>query len=276
MSDDYLAELKQAGIEDAEATFDTLCAFVKKTDYSKARLMRITRSLSFSESEKKTLSALIEIRMGGEPLEYITGEREFYGLDFICRKNVLIPRNDTEILVDTALEFLKDGDRLLDLCSGTGCVGISAAKNRKIHAVLADISEDAVRCSRENVEKMALEDRVTVISHNVFADSPEGMFDAVTANPPYITDAEYGTLGREVLREPSLALLGGPDGLDFYRAISRRYKRFIKDGGRLFFEVGAGQSSRVADILSGNGYSGINIKKDYNGIERVVFAVNIL
>ncbi|MBQ6051757.1 MAG: peptide chain release factor N(5)-glutamine methyltransferase [Clostridia bacterium] len=274
MLNKLLAKLKEAGIDDADTTLDVLCAYVKKTDYSSVRLSRITGSLSLTDGEKEKLDTLVSARCGGEPLEYITGEREFYGFLFKCRKNVLIPRNDTEILVDAALEFLKDGDALLDLCTGTGCVGISIAKTKKIKAVLADISKDALECAKENAERLLPQGNAEVICHNVFCDIPKGLFDAVTANPPYITAEEMTGLPADVKNEPSLALFGGEDGLDFYRTIAKRYRQFIKKGGRIFFEVGAKQSESVAEILEKNGYSDIETKKDYGNINRVVSARN--
>ena len=269
-----LAKLKEAGVDSAEATLDVLCAFVKKKDYPSVRLSRITGSLRFTDSEKEKLCALVSERCGGEPLEYITGERDFYGLTFKCAKNVLIPRNDTEILVDTALEFLNDGDTLLDLCTGTGCVGISIAKTKKIKAVLADISKDAIACAKENAERLLTHGSAEVICHDVFCDIPEGLFNAVTANPPYITAEEMKTLPADVKNEPSLALFGGEDGLDFYRVIAKRYRQFIKSGGRIFFEVGAKQSESVSEILEKNGYLDIETRKDYGNNNRVVFARN--
>jgi release factor glutamine methyltransferase len=272
MLNELLQKLKNAGIPDAEVTLDVLCAYVKQTDYSTVRLLRITNELSFSDAEKKELGSLVLQRSAGEPLEYITGEREFYGFLFRCKKNVLIPRNDTEILVDTVLDFLKDGDSLLDLCSGTGCVGISAAKRRKINLVLSDISPYALSCAKENAERLLPEDDVQVIYHDVFRDTLKDMFDVITANPPYITAKEMGSLDADVKKEPSLALFGGEDGLDFYRAIAARYRSFIKDGGYLFFEIGAKQGEAVFSILEKNGYEEIQIKKDYNAKDRVVFA----
>ncbi len=272
MLNELLQKLKDAGTPDAEVTLDVLCAYVKKNDYSTVRLLRITNELSFTDAEKKELESLVSLRSEGEPLEYITGEREFYGFIFRCKKNVLIPRNDTEILVDTVLDFLKDGDSLLDLCSGTGCVGISAAKHRKISLVLSDISPCALSCAKENAERLLPEENVRVIYHDVFRDTPKDMFDMITANPPYITAKEMGSLDSDVKKEPSLALFGGEDGLDFYRAIAARYRSCIKDGGYLFFEIGAKQGAAVFSILEKNGYEEIQIKKDYNSKDRVVFA----
>lgn len=272
MLNELLQKLKDAGTPDAEVTLDVLCAYVKKNDYSTVRLLRITNELSFTDAEKKELESLVLQRSAGEPLEYITGEREFYGFIFRCKKNVLIPRNDTEILVDTVLDFLKDGDSLFDLCSGTGCVGISAAKHRKINLVLSDISPCALSCAKENAERLLPEENVRVIYHDVFRDTPKDMFDMITANPPYITAKEMGSLDSDVKKEPSLALFGGEDGLDFYRAIAARYRSCIKDGGYLFFEIGAKQGAAVFSILEKNGYEEIQIKKDYNDKDRVVFA----
>ncbi len=276
MLNDLLDLLKVSGVEDCEATLDVLCSYVLGTDYSAARLMRITGSVSFTDSQKTELKKLVERRCGGEPLEYITGERDFYGFDFRCRKKVLIPRSDTEILVDTALEFAKDGDFVLDLCTGTGCVGIALAKMKRVNVILADISEDALECARENISNLCVGDRVCTVRHDVFSDVPDRSFDIVTANPPYITTAEMRSLGRDVLNEPELALWGGDDGLDFYRIISEKYRPFIKDGGYIFFEAGYRQSEEIANILANNGYSDITKRKDYNNIERVVYARNKL
>jgi release factor glutamine methyltransferase len=276
MLNEFLSKLKNAGVNDAEVTLDVLLAFVKKTDYSSVRFSRITGSLDISDNEKRTLDSLVARRCGGEPLEYITGEREFYGFTFRCKKNVLIPRNDTEILVETALEFLEPNDTLLDLCTGTGCVGISIAKTKNIKAVLADISKDAVACARENAAELMPQGGVKVIFHDVFNDIPETSFSAITANPPYITEEEMNTLCADVKNEPALALCGGKDGLDFYRVIASRYRMYIKDGGHIFFEVGAKQSEQVSEILADNGFCDIGIRKDYGNIDRVVYAKNNL
>ncbi|MBQ2720621.1 MAG: peptide chain release factor N(5)-glutamine methyltransferase, partial [Clostridia bacterium] len=163
-----------------------------------------------------------------------------------------------------------------DLCTGTGCIGISVAKSKEINAVLADISDDALSCSRENIERLGVSDKVTAVYHNVFSDTPSAVFDIITSNPPYITVDEMKELPKDVQNEPALALFGGEDGLDFYRVISERYKPYIKNGGYIFFEVGYKQSADVSSILEKNGYTNIKTKKDYNNTERVVFARNSL
>lgn len=274
MLNDLKEKLKRSGIEDFAATLDVLCAYVLGKDYSEVRYLRLTDALILSESQNEELRTLVERRCKGEPLEYLTGTRNFYGFDFRCRKNVLIPRIETEILVDVALEFVEDGNRILDLCTGTGCVGISIANMRTVNVVLADKSEYAVECAVENIRNMGIGDRVRAVLHDVFNDKPEGFFDIVTANPPYISYDEMSSLGNDVLNEPELALYGGYDGLDFYRVIAKRYRSFMNNGGFIFFETGYRQSSDVANILENNGYSDIAIRKDYNNIERVVFARN--
>lgn len=276
MLSDLLSLLINNGVDDPETTLDVFCAYVLGIDYSQLRLRRITKTLTFSPEQQETLRSFVLRRADGEPLEYITGERDFYGFTFRCRKNVLIPRNDTEILVDAVSEAVRDGDRLLDLCTGTGCIGISVSKIKNINAVLADISDDALSCARENIESLGVSDRVMAVKHNIFTDSPDGVFDIITSNPPYITAEEMKELSADVKNEPSLALFGGEDGLDFYRTIAARYRPFIKNGGYIFFEVGYRQSADVASILEKNGYTNIKTKKDYNNTERVVYARNSL
>ena len=264
--------LEGHGVDDANTTLNVLCAYVLGVEYSQVRIRRMTKTLVLSEEQQKTLCSYVERRCSGEPTEYITGEREFYGFSFRCKKNVLIPRNDTEILVDAVLDVVDDGDTLLDLCTGTGCIGISLAKMKDIRVTLADISDFALDCARENIERLGVENKVNAIKHDIFSDVPEECFDIITSNPPYITEDEMKELSADVKNEPTLALFGGKDGLDFYRTISERYKPFLKSGGYIFFEVGYKQSADVAAILEKNGYTNIKIKKDYNNTERVVLA----
>lgn len=272
MLNNLLERLEQHGVDDANTTLNILCAFVLGIEYSQIRIKRMTGTLFLTEEQKKTLCSYVERRCSGEPTEYITGEREFYGFSFRCKKNVLIPRNDTEILVDAVLDVANDGDDLLDLCTGTGCIGITVAKIKDICVTLADISDHALECSRENIERLGVKNKVQAIKHDVFSDIPSCSFNIITSNPPYITADEMKELSPDVKNEPALALFGGEDGLDFYRTISERYKPFLKSGGYIFFEVGYKQSADVADILEKNGYTNIKIKKDYNNTERVVFA----
>lgn len=272
MLNNLIERLEDHGVDDADTTLNVLCAYVLDIEYSQVRIRRMTKTLVLSEEQQKELCAYVERRCNGEPTEYITGEREFYGFSFRCRKNVLIPRNDTEILVDAVLDTVEDGDALLDLCTGTGCIGISLAKMKNISVTLADISDFALECSRENIERLGVADKVTAIKHDIFSDVPDRAFNIITSNPPYITADEMKNLSADVKNEPSLALFGGDDGLDFYRTISERYKPFLKNGGRIFFEVGYKQSADVAQILEKNGYTNIKIKKDYNNTERVVYA----
>lgn len=267
--------LKKNGVTDAETTLDILCAYILGIDYSRFRVERITGTVSFSDEQKRQLRAFVCRRCNGEPVEYITNEREFYGFSFRCKKNVLIPRNDTEILVDTASELVSSDDSVLDLCTGTGCVGISIAKTCNANVVLADISQDALCCARENIERLKVSELAVAVEHNVFTDIPENSFDLITANPPYITAHDMEKLSPEVKNEPQLALFGGEDGLDFYRVISERYKQYINNGGHIVFEVGYDQARAVCDILEKNGYTHIKTKKDYNNIERVVTARNL-
>ena len=210
-------------------------------------------------------------------MAYLIGEWEFYGLTLEVTPAVLIPRVDTETLAEAAVGFARSLGkcRLLDLCTGSGCIGLAVAANAPdCRALLGDISEEALGVCRRNVRRCGLADRVKAEVLDLLAPPPEaiGLFDCITCNPPYITRGEMEALDRSVKDfEPHLALCGGEDGLDFYRAAVKNWKNALTEKGRLYFEVGAGQADQVRRLMAGEGFADINILPDTQGIGRVVY-----
>lgn len=220
---------------------------------------------------------LLERRLKGEPLAYIIGEWEFMGIPLEIDPSVLIPRVDTELLAELAIKWLegKKECRVLDLCTGSGCLGLSVALNTPpdCRVVLTDISKKALAVARRNIRRHELSGRVACIEIDALKPGPIslGAFDLIISNPPYIPSGEILTLDPSVINyEPLIALNGGEDGLDFFRSIASGYYTLLKKGAALMFECGIGQAPHVGDILLRNGYSGINIYQDTQGIERVV------
>ena len=217
--------------------------------------------------------------LNDEPLAYILGEWEFYGLKLHVNPNVLIPRDDTCAVVQLAINqalFLPDSPRVLDLCTGSGCIGLAIASRVKDAKVtLADISKEAMAVAKRNVVDHKMSNRVSVVHVNALEAPPVflGKFDMIVSNPPYITGREMKELDRSVSDfEPHLALFGGEDGLDFYRAIAKNYAAALKPGGYLAFEYGDTQADDVCRILEENGYTVIERTRDFNDRERAVLA----
>ena len=212
-------------------------------------------------------------RLAGYPLQYLLGEWEFFGLPFYVGEGVLIPRADTEVLVETALE-LCDGlfsPVICDLCSGTGCIPIALSKNLPSQASLTavELSEQALSYLYRNKERHRC-DNLTVVQADVLTWQPDRQFDLITANPPYISRQEMESLQPEVRCEPQMALLAPEEGLAFYRVLYDRCRSFLKPGGWLVFEIGYRQGEAVSALLQQNGYSDIRLIADYNGNDRVV------
>ena len=217
--------------------------------------------------------------LAGEPLAYILGEWEFYGLDLYVNPNVLIPRDDTCAVVSLAINqalFLPEEPRILDLCTGTGCIGLAVASRVKdAWVTLADISKEAMAVARKNIARHKMSGKVSVVQANALGKPPAflGKFDMIISNPPYITTQEMKELDASVFDyEPHLALFGGEDGLDFYRAIAKNYREALKPGGYLAFEYGDTQADDVCRILEENGYTVLERTRDYNDRERAVLA----
>ncbi len=216
-------------------------------------------------------------RLAGEPVAYITGSWEFYGMEFTVTPDVLIPRMDTEVLVDAVKESLtgqKMNARVLDLCCGSGCIVCAIAKELPAtRAIAVDISPSALQICRENVARHRLNSRVLCMQADALGMPPAGigLFDIIVSNPPYIPSSEILTLDPSVRdHEPVWALDGGEDGLKFYRGIIRYWKNALKPGGLLFMEVGEGQAEAVSDMLLSAEFDETKIRNDSAGTERVV------
>ena len=232
-----------------------------------------------SEEVCRAMACAVERIVEGEPLAYVLGRWEFYGLELIVTPDVLIPRDDTCALAEVAIKkalFLDQDPRILDLCTGSGCVGLAIASRVKdARVTLADISREALAVAKKNAAMHHLTGKVSCIQADALKPATPflGQFDMIVSNPPYITTKEMEELDHSVRDyEPHLALWGGEDGLDFYRAISVNYKKALKPGGYLAFEFGDGQGDGVCGILEKNGYTVLDRVRDYNDRERAVLA----
>lgn len=214
-----------------------------------------------------------------EPLAYVLGEWSFYGMNLHVDKNVLIPRDDTCAVTALAIKrglFLDQDPRILDLCTGSGCIGLAVANRVKdARVTLADVSKEALAVAKKNIIRHKLSGRVSCFQADALEPAPAflGKFDMIVSNPPYVTSAEMEALPRSVKDyEPHLALHGGKDGLEFYRQIIKNYTQALKPGGYLCFEFGMNQGDAVCALLESSGYVVMERSNDYNDIERAVLA----
>ena len=217
--------------------------------------------------------------LNDEPLAYILGEWEFYGLKLFVSPDVLIPRDDTCAVAELAINrslFLEKDPRILDLCCGSGCIGLAVASRVKdARVTLADISKEALAVAKKNIAQNKLGGRMSIFQVDARKKAPNflGKFDMIVSNPPYITGEEMKQLPRSVdAFEPHLALYGGEDGLDFYRAILANFTPALKPGGCVCFEFGMGQGDAVCRLLEENDYTVLERKRDYNDRERAGLA----
>lgn len=235
-----------------------------------------------SDQERGTMRTLVQRRANAEPVAYLVGKREFFGLDFFVDQNVLIPRPDTETLVMELVEEAQNlaSPSILDLCTGSGCVAIAAAANCPRATFLAsDISEAALSIARKNAEANQLQDRIRFVKSDCFEQIPaDPKFDLIASNPPYIPDAEIETLDADVRQhEPRLALAGGADGLNFYRRIIQEAPRYLKEKGQLLLEFSPEQESDLRQLLGESRvYNNIRVKTDLADRSRVIIAQKCL
>ncbi len=273
------ARRKLLASEDAQyATYaarQLLCFVSGKT---REEILR-DQGLYASEETCARMDFAVARLMTGEPLAYILGEWEFYGLKLYVDKNVLIPRDDTCAVTDLAIKqalFLEKDPRILDLCTGSGCIGLAiASKVKDARVTLADISREALNVAKKNISLNHMGGKVSCVQADAL-EKPSaflGKFDLIVSNPPYITTEEMKDLPTSVKDfEPHLALHGGDDGLIFYRAIAENYKAALKPGGYLCFEFGEEQGDDICRILEMNGYTILERSRDYNDVERAVIA----
>jgi len=270
--------LKQAGIESPE--FEAKLIVAHGANRTREQLLAMSKIFASDTKIKKTIEQSVERRLKGEPLAYVLGEWEFYGIPINVNPNVLIPRIDTEVLAREAINLLSRKvwqTRMLDMCAGSGCIGLAVAANVPgCRIVMADISESALAVCRSNMLANNLSRHITAIEADALKSPPSllGAFDVIVSNPPYIPTAEIQTLDRSVKDyEPIEALDGGEEGLDYFYSITEKWRKLLKPGGNLAFECGVGQASSVRYIMKQNGFKDIKIFKDTLGIERVLTAM---
>jgi release factor glutamine methyltransferase len=252
-----------------------VCRFTGKTQ----EMFLADRDKYVTEETCQAVESAVARVLDGEPLAYVLEEWDFYGMRLQVNPNVLIPRDDTCAVTALAIKkalFLNHDPRILDLCTGSGCIGLAVAHRVKdARVTLADISQEALAVAKRNAVAQKLSGRVSCVHADALAEPAPflGKFDMIISNPPYITAGEMLELPDSVKNyEPHLALYGGEDGLDFYRAIASKYRNALRPGGYLCFEFGAGQGDAVCEILEMNGYTILERTRDYNDRERAVIA----
>lgn len=258
--------LNENDIEDATIKARTLLSYV----LSKPKEYLIINSEQELEQEnifRKHIKELIE----GKPLQYITKTQEFFGIEFYVDENVLIPQPDTEILVEEVIEIARRENmkKILDLCTGSGCIAIALSENIENSNITAtDISDRALEVAKRNDEKQ----KVIFKKSDMFENLGNEKFDIIVSNPPYIKTKVIESLNKDVKQEPKLALDGGEDGLKFYRLIAANAYRYLNKGGYLCLEIGEDQKENVMNLLESNNYKDIYCKKDFSGNDRIVIA----
>jgi len=267
--------LKNGGIENSE--FEAKLIVSHCAERSRAELLTMGMIYATDPKIKGRIEESLQRRLSGEPLAYVLGEWEFYGIPLTVNEHVLIPRIDTEVLARETINLLNRKvwqTRLLDLCTGSGCIGLAVAANvPSCRIVMIDSSEQALSVCRTNMLKNNLSRHITAMDADILVKPPAilGEFDVIVCNPPYIPTKDIETLDESVKDyEPVIALDGGEDGLDYFHAIAENWKKLLKPGGHLAFECGEGQSAAVRYILKQNSFGDIKTYKDTLGIERVI------
>lgn len=262
--------LAAQGIEEAALDARLLLEYVCETDRN-ALLVHGDREISKAETER--YEALIKRRGEHIPLQHLTGTQNFMGLDFAVNEHVLVPRQDTEILVEETLKNLHDGMRILDMCTGSGCILISLLKYKNnCEGTGVDLSEEALKIAAQNASQLLPEDTAVRFLHSDLFENVDGRYDILVSNPPYIETDEIEKLMPEVRdHEPRMALDGSADGLVFYRRIVGECKDYLMRGGMLFFEIGYDQGEAVKTLMEEAGFIEVSVIKDYSGNDRVVW-----
>ncbi len=267
-------KLEEAGIEEASLDARLLLEYVCDTDRN---TLLVHPDMEVSDEKAKSYVNYISERAERVPLQHITGSQCFMGLDFYVNQDVLIPRQDTEVLVEEVMPHVHDGMSILDVCTGSGCILVSLLQySNDCVGVGIDLSEKALAVAKKNAERILSEKnlRVEFLQGDLFEALGERQekYDIIVSNPPYIPTAVIDELEPEVkLHDPMMALDGKEDGLFFYRKIVAEAGKYLTRGGKLFFEIGYDQGEAVSNLLKDAGYTDIEIKQDYTGLDRVVF-----
>lgn len=265
------ARFDAKGVDEALAHAELIAAFA----FNKSRTyIRAFGQNVVYEKEENLFNKIVEEKLSGKPLAHIIGEAEFMGRLFSVGPTVLIPRPETEELVEETIKNLplKRPSRILDLCSGSGCIAISLAFTFPSAEIIgADISPEALQVARKNAENMNLGRKVNFVQSDIF-ENIEEKFDFIISNPPYIPTDVIATLSPEVRNEPCLALDGGPDGLEVIRKITSSAPSYLEPGGLLALEIGCAQSEKVLKFFNAEEWEAPFSRKDFAGIERFIFA----
>ncbi|HHW03908.1 MAG TPA: peptide chain release factor N(5)-glutamine methyltransferase [Thermoanaerobacterales bacterium] len=271
-------KLSESGVENPGLDAELLLAHVLSMD----RLgVLVNDEVELSGEEEACFEKLLALRCSHMPVAYLTGHKEFFGLDISVGPGVLIPRPETELAVEEALRAVKNfkNPRVVDLCSGSGAIAVSVAVNHPDAIVFAsDISEMAEKYTKENALKHHVENRVFFIRGDLwqpFEERKMEPFDLIISNPPYIPVDEMDNLPEDVKKEPEIALNGGVNGLEYYEKIISKAHQFLKTGGNVVLEIGWNQAGFVQDLLKAKGFKEIKVLKDYGGFDRVVCAARV-
>jgi release factor glutamine methyltransferase len=237
--------------------------------------LKINLDLNISKEKEKTFENWLKRRLNFEPVQYITKETEFYGIPIKLDNKVLIPRKETETLVDEVLKEIKKSKtyKVLDLACGTGCIGIAILKNTvKTNLDFSDFYSAPIKITKENLKSLNLESRSKVIKSDMFKNI-ETKYDIIVSNPPYIKKSEFKILSLDIINfEPKNALIGGSDGLEFYKKIATNAFKYLKEKGKIFLEIGYNQESEVFKIFKNKNWKDINIIKDLSNNPRILIA----
>ena len=272
------SELEQAGVAEFELDARLL---LEHTCHTNRNTLLVYGDREVNPEEEKEYREAIALRSSRIPLQHITGVQEFMGLEFKVNKHVLCPRQDTECLVEEVMRYLHDGNRILDMCTGSGCILLSLLHySNHCSGIGADISKEALAVASENTANIAAmkrpnpwdEKTVELIHSDLFSNVPEEKFDIIVSNPPYIASDVIPTLMEEVrVHEPMSALDGMEDGLFFYRKIVAESRNYLAKEGMLFFEIGHDQGQAVSDMMKKSGFMEVTVIKDFAGLDRVVY-----
>lgn len=269
-----VSHLAEAGIAEAALDARLLLEYVCGTDRN---TLLVHGDREVSEEEYERFRLLIEKRGQHIPLQHLTGEQEFMGLTFVVNEHVLVPRQDTEILVEEVMKNLHDGMYILDMCTGSGCILLSLLQySNDCVGVGVDLSVEALEVAGQNYTRLkrSKPDMDAVFLQGNLFENVTQKFDIIVSNPPYIRTGVIDTLMPEVKdHEPLMALDGMADGLHFYREITREAKAYLNRGGMLYYEIGYDQAGDVTEILEKEGYQGIEVVKDFAGLDRVVYGI---
>ncbi|MDR3113433.1 MAG: peptide chain release factor N(5)-glutamine methyltransferase [Endomicrobium sp.] len=263
--------LSERKIDDYKSSAELLLSTVLKIKRSKLALIR---ERNLTEEEISLFNQYVQRRAKREPAAYILGSCEFMGFEFKVNENVLIPRPETELLVEEALSFSKSINEpdVLDLCAGSGCIAVSLSKLGNFKNVCAsDISAQALKTAKENAEFNGAQN-INFVQSDIFSSLDGKKFDIIVSNPPYVSESEYVKLEPELKYEPQIALITGEDGLFFYKRIADCAKKYLNSDGRIFLELNANKSEEIKNIFERADFKNMRIVKDYAGLDRILTA----